>query len=217
MRINKYLALATGVSRRTADAMVADGRVDINGTVATAGQQVNDTDSVTLDRRRITPPVKTVTILLHKPVGYICSRNGQGSKTVYALLPSELHELKSVGRLDKDSSGLLLMTTDGQLAHQLTHPRYKKEKIYEVKLNKPLSSQDQHQLKAGVTLDDGLSTFSSLMRISASDYQVSLHEGRNRQIRRTFEALGYGVIRLHRIQFGSYQLSNLPPGSYIKI
>ena len=117
MRINKYVALATGMSRRAADRAIDEGRVQVNGQVPSAGQAVADSDSVTLDNSVITTDVKIQTIMLNKPVGYVCSRDGQGSRTIYDLLPSELHHLKPVGRLDKNSSGLLLMTNDGQL-HQ---------------------------------------------------------------------------------------------------
>src|ERR1700750_464886 len=118
MRINRFIALATGLSRRAADQAIAEGRVAVNGIPPQPGQQIKSSDSVTLDRLPITPVVNTVTIILNKPVGYVCSRDGQGSKTVYDLLPPELRHLKPVGRLDKDSSGLLLMTNDGKLAHE---------------------------------------------------------------------------------------------------
>jgi 23S rRNA pseudouridine2605 synthase len=122
MRLNKFIAQSTGLSRRAADAAIAQGRVSVNGREAALGKEVGESDTVVLDNSAITPAVNTVTIMLNKPVGYVCSRNGQGSKTVYDLLPPEYQQLKPVGRLDKDSSGLLLMTNDGDLAYELTHP-----------------------------------------------------------------------------------------------
>lgn len=217
MRLNKYLASATGMSRRAADKAIEWGRVTVNGTVADTGLQVADSDTVLLDGVKVVPSAQTTTIMLNKPVGYICSRDGQGGKTIYDLLPENLHHLKPVGRLDKNSSGLLLLTTDGDLAHKLTHPSYKKTKVYKIALNKALDSADRHIISAnGVVLDDGPSKL-QLDRISATDdtnWRVVMHEGRNRQIRRTFEALGYNVVKLHRTHFGNYALNKLAVGTF---
>jgi 23S rRNA pseudouridine2605 synthase len=220
MRLNKYIAAATDLSRRSADAAIAEGRISINGQAPSLGQQVSDTDVVTLDGRVITPDVNTITIMVNKPVGYVCSRNGQGSQTVYALLPPKFASLQPVGRLDKDSSGLLLMTSDGQLAHELTHPSFQKVKVYEVTLDNDLQPLHRQMISDnGVTLDDGVSKF-ELERLHDSDekiWHVRLHEGRNRQIRRTFAALGYTVTTLHRTKFGPYSLGSLAPGSFQEI
>ncbi len=216
MRLNQFIASSTGLSRRAADRAILEGRVTLNNLVAQLGQVVSESDIVTLDNRPITPAVKTVTILLNKPVGYVCSRDGQGSKTVYNLLPAELHQLKPVGRLDKNSSGLMLMTNDGQLAYELTHPKFQKTKVYKIALNKPLMSEDQTLISKGILLQDGLSKL-GLESINTSDrinWKITMHEGRNRQIRRTFEALGYSLPKLHRTVFGSYKLGDLPVGRY---
>lgn len=216
MRINKYVALATGLSRRAADAAIEQGRVAVNGTVPSSGYMVVDTDSVTLDNKRITPAVKR-TILLNKPTGYVVSRDGQGSKTIYDLLPVEFHELKPIGRLDKDSSGLLLLTNDGELANSLTHPSHQKIKIYEVGLHKALAPLHRQMISDyGVQLDDGVSKI-QLDRLKDGDdsqWIVTMTEGRNRQIRRTFWSLGYTVEKLHRTQFGTYTLASLGNNSY---
>jgi 23S rRNA pseudouridine2605 synthase len=215
MRINKYIALATGYSRRGADGLIADGRVRVNGEVPKPGIQILDQDIVLLDNQPITPPVKTVTIMLNKPPGYIVSRDGQGSQTIYDLLPVQYHELKPVGRLDKYSSGLLLLTNDGQLANELTHPRYAKTKIYEIELNNPLAPIHRQMISEyGIALDDGVSKL-PLERINDGDdlrWRVTMHEGRNRQIRRTFASLDYHVNQLRRTHFGTYQLGNLAVG-----
>jgi pseudouridine synthase len=214
MRLNQFIAAATGMSRRAADSVVSNGRVRINGQVPLTGQRVVETDVVTLDGVKLSPPERTVTILFNKPAGYVCSRNGQGSATVYDLLPADYNHLKPVGRLDKDSSGLLLLTNDGRLAHELTHPSFHKQKIYEVTLDKPLADSDNQRMLAGVPLNDGVSAFDELTKLQESTYRVTLHEGRNRQIRRTFGALGYDVTNLHRTRFGEYTLEDLGTGKY---
>lgn len=217
MRLNKYLASATGMSRRAADKAIEWGRVTINGTVAETGQQVGEADEVALDGKVVTATSEVVTIIFNKPVGYICSRDGQGGKTIYDLLPESVHHLKPIGRLDKNSSGLLLLTNDGDLAHQLTHPSFKKTKIYKIALNKPLAPLHRQMISEnGVMLNDGASKL-QLERINDQDnsnWKVVMFEGRNRQIRRTFESLGYSVVKLHRTQFGNYVLGNLKPGTY---
>ena len=227
MRLNKYIATATGLSRRAADDAVYRNRVLINGALPSAGQQVAASDNVSIDGNIISLPTNTITIMLNKPVDYICSREGQGGQTIYELLPSSLQILKSIGRLDKNSSGLLLLTTDGELAQQLTHPKYEKIKCYVVMLDKPLAPL-HHQMICdhGIQLPDGRSQLQlsrlpverniSLNRDNENNemWQVTMQEGRNRQIRRTFEALGYDVVKLHRTLFGGYQLGNLASGEY---
>src|SRR5688572_10819363 len=128
MRINKFVALASGMSRRAADAAIEQGRVRVDGQHPTLGQDVADGQKITLDGHALHTPSQHQTIMLNKPVGYVVSRDGQGSKTIYDLIPDHLHELKPIGRLDKNSSGLLLLTNDGMLAHELTHPRFHKIK-----------------------------------------------------------------------------------------
>jgi 23S rRNA pseudouridine2605 synthase len=217
MRINKFVAQATGLSRRAVDEAIRQGRVQINSQTASLGDEVIPSDNVTLDKRPITPAVKT-TIMLNKPFGYVVSRDGQGSQTIYDLLPDEFHTLKPVGRLDKDSSGLLLLTNDGELANQLTHPRYSKTKVYEIQLDKPLEPLHQQMISDhGIKLEDGPSKLNLQKGESARHWQVTMSEGRNRQIRRTFEALGYHVTKLHRNKFGPYSLNNLELGKCTQI
>ena len=215
IRINKFVAQATGMSRRRADQLIERGDVFIDGGTAKLGDYVSEENKVTLNKK---PLVLTsfTTIMLNKPVGYVCSRQGQGNHTVYELLPDKYMDLKPVGRLDKDSSGLLLLTNDGNLALTLTHPRYIKEKVYRVELDKPLMPGDlRHINTKGVKLEEGVSRF----KITAENksWLVNMHEGRNRQIRRTFEALGYKVVGLHRLQIGQYKLGNLASGSFREV
>lgn len=220
MRINKFVALATGLSRRKADDLVARGDIMVNGTPASAGLDIAETDSVTINGRVIKAPRESTTIVLNKPAGYVVSRDGQGSKTIYDLLPPQYQSLKPVGRLDKDSSGLLVLTDDGNLAHQLTHPSFQKTKIYEAKLDKPLEPL-HHQIinDLGISLEDGISKL-QLSRQQDGDntrWIVTMHEGRNRQIRRTFAALGYTVTALHRTHFGPYHLGKIASGTSARL
>lgn len=219
MRINKFLALATGMSRRSADKAVAEGRVEVNGSLVSMGQDITESDQVTIDGRVINITALPTTLILNKPVGYVCSRNGQGSPTIYSLLPKNTHHLKPVGRLDKDSCGLLLLTNDGQLAYRLTHPKFIKKKIYEVELNKPLSVPDENRIKLGVRVDDytsvmGLRRPESSKEDSRENLIVTLTQGKNRQIRRTFAALGYRVMSLRRISFAEYSIDGLKSGQF---
>ncbi|MEO7363906.1 MAG: pseudouridine synthase [Candidatus Saccharimonadales bacterium] len=215
MRLNKYLASATELSRRGADAAVDAGRVQINGQPANSGSQIGDEDLVTLDGQPVFVDRRLTTIMLNKPYGYVVSRDGQGSKTIYDLLSPEYQQLNPVGRLDKNSSGLMLLTNDGTLANELTHPRYAKLKIYEIRLNAPLAPLHQQMINdRGLSLEDGLSKL-QLEKLDASGHawRVTMSEGRNRQIRRTFSALDYTVTRLHRTHFGPYALGELSTGS----
>ena len=220
MRLNAYIAQVTGVSRRQADSLIEQGRVSVGALTASFSTQVNEDDSVRLDGKLLPPlnALKHLTVILNKPTGYVVSRNGQGNKTIYDLLPKEMHKLKPVGRLDKDSSGLLLLTNDGQLAFDLTHPSKSKQKHYKVALDKALSAKDEEAIRAGLKLSDGISRL-SIRAVSPSRTQMTIimSEGRNRQIRRTFEALGYRVIKLQRFLFGPYELGDLKSGKWRQV
>jgi 23S rRNA pseudouridine2605 synthase len=215
VRLNQFIAHATGSSRRQADGLIAAGRVRVDGAVAGLGVTVGVGDRVELDGRLLQLPTYR-TIMLHKPAGYVTSRQQQGkTPTIYALLPPELHELKPVVRLDRESSGLLLLTNDGRLAQQLQHPSFGKWKRYEVDLNRSLSRGDQIALEQGVELEDGSSRLQvASLSPDRRTVVVRLQEGRNRQIRRTLGALGYRVVRLHRSDFGRLALGELPAGQW---
>lgn len=220
MRLNKYLASGTELSRRSADAAIAEGRVQVNGQPAEQGMEVSNTDIVTFDGHGVKAAAVTITIMLNKPPGYVVSRDGQGSQTVYDLLPPEYQHLNPVGRLDKYSSGLLLLTNDGQLAQELTHPSKRKIKVYEILLDKPLQPLHRQMISDhGITLDDGVSKLQLERQTEGDDiaWVVTMHEGRNRQIRRTFEALGYRVTHLHRTHFGAYSLADLNLGQNVLV
>lgn len=217
VRLNKYLAFQLGISRREADILIEKARVTIDGTTAVLGARVDPADAAVLvDGKPLTERTHHTYLLFHKPVGYICSRRRQGEiETIYSLLPEKYHHLKPVGRLDKDSSGALILTDDGNFAQEMTHPRYYKQKTYEVELDRNLEPLHQQMINDfGVHLEDGPSKL-TLTRMSDDErrsWQVVMSEGRNRQIRRTFAALGYEVVKLHRTQFGNYALGDIKPG-----
>ena len=242
IRLNKFLAERLGISRREADDAIAAGRVTIDGKKAELGARL---DLASLDKKpkvcynNTIVPFDTDFLYLafNKPVGYVCSRRAQGSApTLYELLPKEYQKLKTVGRLDKDSSGLILLTNDGDFAFKMTHPKFQKEKTYEVELDRPLEPLHQQMISDyGVMLDDGPSRFTVIKtagvtavegvpreslagedssRQDPRSYVVILREGRNRQIRRTFAALGYRVTALHRTTFGPFALTTLEPGHF---
>lgn len=217
-RLNKYLALHTGISRRAADEAISKGRVSINGEVAILGAQVSDGDEVLVNGKKVSTDTEYIYLVLNKPVGYVSSRKPQGnSPTLYELLPKQYHHLKPVGRLDRDSSGLIILSNDGDFAFKMTHPQFHKSKIYKVTLDKDLEPLHQQMISDyGVTLEDGVSKF-MLERLSDDNrrgWQITMSEGRNRQIRRTFAALGYTVKKLHRTNFGNYSLGHIKPGQY---
>ena len=213
-RLNKHIALQLGVSRREADNLISANRVSINGAPARLGQHITDIDAIHVNHKLLEGTAAFTYIALHKPINYVCSRKQQGDTlTIYSLLPENLHHLKPVGRLDKDSSGIILLTNDGDFAHTMTHPKFSKIKIYEVELSKPLEPLHQQMISDhGISLDDGTSKF--MVEKLEKGYKITMSEGRNRQIRRTFTALGYTVTKLHRIQFGSYNIGELAPGMF---
>jgi 23S rRNA pseudouridine2605 synthase len=217
IRLNKLLAQQLTVGRRAADELISNGKVLVNGNPAVLGARVMLTDTVTVNGTQLKPLSGSafVYVLLNKPIGYVCSRRQQGeTPTIYSLLPATHQHLKTVGRLDKDSSGLILLTNDGDFAHRLTHPSFAKVKKYEVTLDKPLQPLHRQMIAdRGIDLPDGRSQL-QLDRLHEGDVQwlVTMHEGRNRQIRRTFAALSYKVEQLHRIQFGPYLLGSLQSG-----
>ena len=217
MRLNKFVALSLGVSRRKADELIEQGQILVNGDRAVLGRQIDQSDTVLYNSRELHIQPKKL-ILLHKPVGYLCSRASQGGiPTIYELLPTSLHHLKPVGRLDKDSSGLILLTNDGDFAHQMTHPSFYKIKRYLVTLDQPLQPLHRQMINDfGVQLPDGPSRLTLERQHDGDDRRwiVQMSEGRNRQIRRTFAALGYTVTKLHRTDFGNYSLGGMKRGEF---
>ena len=214
MRINQYVAKASGLSRRSADEAIDKARVEKNGELARKGMQVGSDDVITLDGQVLELSEGYSYLMLYKPVGYLCSHKSQGgTPRIYDLLPPELSYLNSVGRLDKDTSGLLLLSDDGDFTQRMTHPKYKKKKIYMVHLDKVVSKDHIKRLNKGVKLSDGKSVV-KVLKHDKDVLRVQLTEGRNRQIRRSFEELGYKVTQLHRYKLDNYELDLLKPGEW---
>jgi pseudouridylate synthase len=221
-RLNKFLALQLGISRRQADELIEKGRISINGKTAQLGERFKAGDEIKLGEKIISKTREEKKyVIFNKPRGYVCSRKKQGeNETIYAILPKEFSVLKPVGRLDKDSSGILLLTNDGDFAFQMTHPKFRKVKEYLVSLDTPLQPIHQQMIADfGINLPDGKSKL-GLERLddSRKNWKVIMSEGRNRQIRRTFSAIGYEVEELHRTVFGSYILpKDLNFGNFRKV
>ena len=221
-RLNKFLALQLGISRRQADELIEKGRISINGKTAQLGERFKAGDKIKLGEKIISKTHEEKKyVIFNKPRGYVCSRKKQGeNETIYAILPKEFSVLKPVGRLDKYSSGILLLTNDGDFAFQMTHPKFRKVKEYLISLDTPLQPIHQQMIADfGINLPDGKSQL-GLERLddSRKNWKVIMSEGRNRQIRRTFSAIGYKVEELHRTVFGSYILpKDLNFGDFRKV
>lgn len=225
VRLNRFLAERLGISRRQADEMIQRGAVRANGKPAELGGRVGADDTVEVRHGRsawqaVSWSVDYVYLAMNKPVGYVCSRRRQDAvPTIYELLPEKYQQLKTVGRLDKDSSGLILLTNDGDFGFQMTHPKFAKHKLYEVELERALEPLHQQMIgDFGVELKDGRSRL-GLTKLDEGrrKWLVEMSEGRNRQIRRTFGALGYTVTGLKRLEFGSYRLAGLAPGEWVEL
>lgn len=200
--------------------MIEHRHVRINGDVVELGARFEPSDTITVKNQPLDAAVTFDYIALHKPAEYVSSRKKQGdTPTLYELLPRDLHHLKPVGRLDKDSSGLILLSNDGDFHYHMTHPKFYKTKRYEVTLDQPLQPLHQQIINDhGIQLDDGPSQLIlEKKNDERTEWIVTMHEGRNRQIRRTFAALGYTVTTLHRTTFGDYELSGLKKGAWQRI
>ena len=220
MRLQKFLAQRGIGSRRFCDACVLEGKVTINGVTARAGDCVNAGDSVrigtsVLKVREADFQSKPLQLLkLHKPTGSICTKKDpQNRLSVFSLLPST-DSWVMIGRLDLNTSGLLLFCNQGKFAHQCMHPSFGLERVYEVKLSKPLSDSAISMIRQGVMLDDGMASITAItpMHQKPKWYRMHLHQGKNRVIRRLYEALGYHVVKLRRTQYGGIKLAHLPMG-----
>lgn len=224
VRLQKLLAHAGIASRRQAEQMILEGQVTINGEVVTVlGTRVQPQDKVAVQGKGIAVPAETlVYYILHKPTGVITSaKDPQGRKTVVDLLREVPQRVYPVGRLDYDSSGILLMTNDGELANRLMHPRYGVEKTYRVGVKEKLTGKVLNQLRKGVVLEDGKTAPAKVREVSRSGegslylVDITIHEGRNRQVRRMFAKVGYPVLTLQRIRFGPLELTpRLSLGKY---
>ena len=220
MPLNKYIAHCGVCSRRDAAELVRQGKVKVNGTpVLEPGYKMADTDSVTVNGKKVFPEKNLVYILLNKPKDCITTASDtHGRKTVMDLVRSATPErVYPVGRLDRNTTGVLLLTNDGELAQKLSHPSFEVRKTYEVRLDKPLSKADFDKIVAGVTLDDGLVNVDALAHPDPKDRSVvgiEIHSGRNRIVRRLFESLGYDVRNLDRVVFANLTKKNVDRGKW---
>jgi 23S rRNA pseudouridine2605 synthase len=220
MRLAKHLAHAGVASRRAAEALIADGRVTVNGEIVTdPARDVDESDRVAVAGRAVGSAEPRVVYAMNKPLGVVSTaRDTHGRPTVVELVPAEGLRLYPVGRLDADSSGLILLTNDGELANRLTHPRYEVPKTYLALLGGGRVGEGALQaLRAGVELEDGPTAPARVRRVRPDEIELTIHEGRNRQVRRMCEAIGHPVLELRRIAFGPLRLGDLAPGAHRRL
>ena len=223
LRLQVYLARAGVASRRASEDLIRAGRVTVNGRKAELGMKVNPTtDTIRVDRKQVAAK-ETAWILLNKPRGYVSTRDDpEGRKTIYDLLPSDLHHLFHVGRLDRDSSGALILTNDGTAANRLLHPRYGTEKRYRVDVEGQPSQDTLAQLLEGVKLEDGVAQVQSAelegqVKPGIWRLWLVLQEGRNREVRRMLEAVGHPVSSLFRESFAGLGVAGLRSGKWRRL
>jgi 23S rRNA pseudouridine2605 synthase len=217
MRLNAYLARAGVASRRGAEELIRAGRVRVNGEAAGLATFVDESDVVEVDGTPVEPEPLTY-VLLHKPPGVVTTaRDPQGRPTVVGLVGHD-RRVVPVGRLDADTTGALLLTNDGPLAHRLMHPRYEVDKVYEAEVDGEPEEQELHRLRTGIELEDGLTSpaKAGLVRSSGdtSLVELQLHEGKKHQVKRMLEAVGHPVRRLHRKAYAGLTLEGLEPGEW---
>lgn len=213
MRLQKFLAAAGVTSRRAAEELITEGKIKVNNKVITKlGTTVDENlDVVEFNNKIIELPDHKIYIALHKPVGYICSTNEDQGKTIMNLVKSK-ERIFPVGRLDQDSSGLIILTNDGEFANRITHPRYGSEKEYFVTLDRDLAEADIKKIQQGLTIDGKKLRAVKVVDARNKSAKMILKEGVNRQIRRMLGRLGYTVIKLKRIRIGKLELGDLAIG-----
>jgi 23S rRNA pseudouridine2605 synthase len=213
MRLNAYLARAGVASRRKADELIKAGRVRVNGDPGQLNTFVESGDVVELDGEQLAPQ-RLAYVLLHKPAGVVTTaRDPQGRRTVVDLVRHEARVVP-VGRLDADTTGALLLTNDGELAHRLAHPRYEVEKVYEAEVEGEPDEEALRRLAEGVELDDGRTAPARARRLGPSRIELALHEGRKHQVKRMLEAVGHPVRRLHRSRYAGLKLDGVAAGDW---
>jgi 23S rRNA pseudouridine2605 synthase len=220
MRLVKYLAHAGVASRRAAEKLIAEGRVSLDSeTVTDPARDVDESAHVSVDGRVLEGAEPRITYALNKPPGVVSTAHDtHGRQTVVSLVPAQGRRLYPVGRLDADSSGLILLTNDGELANRLTHPRFEVPKAYRAKLGGgAIADGALARLRAGVKLEDGPTAPAEVRRLGPSAIELTIHEGRNRQVRRMCEAVGHPVLELQRMRFGPLRLEGLKQGAYRRL
>ena len=217
-RLNKFLASCGVGSRRACDTLVQEGHVEINGKVClNPAQRVEPDDFVRVDGKRVQAK-ETKTVMFYKPRGYVCSREDElGRDTIYTILPPILKHLHHVGRLDRDSEGLLILTNDGDLSQTLMHPSKLVEKEYIVTANQPVLNEHLDLFLSGIYIEKTRMRAKEVQRLSSRRYRIVLETGLKRQIRMMFQALGYQVQKLVRIRIGTLELADLPEGAWFPL
>jgi 23S rRNA pseudouridine2605 synthase len=212
VRLAKYLAHCGVASRRRAEELIASGKVSVGGrTVTDPAREVDESSGVEAQGRPVSPEPREVWIV-NKPAGVVSTARDPGRRQAVVELVDSKRRLYPVGRLDADSTGLIMLTNDGELANLLTHPRYGVKRGYRVRLRRPASESQLRRLRRGVELEDGLTAPAGVRRVSPRVLEVTIAEGRNRQLRRMIEAVGNEVVKLARIRYGSIDLGKLPEG-----
>lgn len=218
-RLNKYIASAGICSRRAADELIEQGKVNVNGKIVKElGFLLNEKDKVFIDGKLIQPK-KHEYYRFYKPAGYITTKDDErGRKTIYDILPENMQKLNPVGRLDRESTGLLIMTNDGDLINSLTHPSVKVPKVYVVRINGKINQNQLNQLSAGIEIEPGKIAYADVSVLEISNkstlMEVVLYQGMNRQIRKMFDYLGFEVESLKRIQHATIRLEGLKKGEF---
>lgn len=221
VRLNKFISNAGVCSRRAADNLILEGRIKVNNNVVRElGLKINTTDKVQFDNKIITSE-KKLYILVNKPRNVICTKSDEkGRKSIMDLLPERFQHLYPVGRLDRNTTGVILLTNDGALTQNLLHPSKKINKVYKVKAEKQLTQDQMNKMVLGLELEDGLSKFSKLSELNEDEffrYGIEIHSGKNRVIRRMFEAVDNRVLKLDRVMFHTFEKRGIPIGSYREI
>ena len=212
MRLNAYLARTGVASRRGADELIKAGRVRVNGRGGELTTFVGPSDVVEVDGRTVAPQTLAY-VLLHKPAGVVTTaRDPHGRPTVVGLVPHPARVVP-VGRLDADTTGALLLTNDGTLAHRLAHPRYEVAKVYEAEVEGHPGEEALRRLAAGVELEDGTTAPARARRLGPSRLELTIHEGRKHQVKRMCAAVGHPVVRLHRARYAGLDVRDLAPGA----
>ena len=221
IRLNKFISNAGVCSRRAADNLILEGRIKVNNSVVRElGIKINPTDKVQVDNKTITSE-KKLYLLVNKPRNVICTKSDEkGRKSIMDLLPERFQHLYPVGRLDRNSTGIILMTNDGTLTQNLLHPSKKINKVYKVKVEKQLTQDQMNQMVSGVELEDGESKFNKLSELNEDEffrYGIEIHSGKNRVIRRMFEEIDNRVLKLDRVMFHTFEKRGIAMGSFREI
>ena len=216
-RLNKLLVkLELAESRRKADDLISEGRVSINGKKITElGYMANPSDTITVDGKKGKLRAE-IYVAYNKPKGLVCSHAKQKYPTIFDKLPKSFSTLKIAGRLDKDSQGLVILSSDGMFINQITHPSNNKDKVYNVTTKQPISPEELSAINSGIELEDGVSKMRAKI-VDEFSLKILMSEGKNRQIRRTLSALNKDVIKLERVKVGKYSNSNLASGGHVFI